>query len=178
MITTPIAISVSYVNTSSFVPSTPVQRQAFLDKTNPQYTRNATLTQDSIYLRYYTSSVVIPLQSLYVVAANALAPLTWPPIILTQPTNSIVTHPTASYFSVSASAEVAISYQWYSSSLSQSISGTYSKLSDSAHGYTGSSSPLLTYLTSSVTASNSQFFVVCSDVSGQTTSSVAFLTVN
>jgi|HubBroStandDraft_5_1064220.scaffolds.fasta_scaffold31126_2 hypothetical protein len=175
----PIVINVGFTTTSSFVPNPQQARLNFLDKTNPLYVRNSTLTNDALYLQVYTASVAIPMSVLYSVATTVLPALTWPPILITNPTNSVVTHPQSASFSISASAETPINYQWYSQSFAQALtSSTYYPLTNSAGKITGATSNLLTFITSSVGISTSSFLCVASNVSGQATSSYAYLFVN
>lgn len=171
----PTPILVSLVSTTSFTPSAPIQRQFALDRTNPLYTRNATLTQDGLYLQFYTASVVIPLSNLYQQCITILPSITWPPVIVTQPTNSIVTHPAKANFTLSASAETSITYQWYSSSFSQS--GTFYPLTSSGV-FTGSATPALTMSSTTTNMNASQFYCLASNVSGFTTSSIVISTIS
>jgi hypothetical protein len=173
-------ISVTYSGTSSFVPSAPSQRQFALDTTNNQYIRNATLTQDALTLNYYTSSVIISLQNLYQIAVGVNSNLGWPPVIITQPTSSTVTHPTSSIFLASASAanNSNVNYQWFSSSYSQSLVGSGSfPLTSSNYSYSGTSGSLLTLLTSSLSDNASTYYCLINCISGNTTSNIATLTV-
>ena len=178
----PQSIAVSYSGTSSFSPAyQPAQKQFVLDKTNSSYVRNATLTSDSLYLQYFTSSVVISLANLYAVAASANPALSWAPVVVINPTASTVTHPTAAYFSVSASQApnsfTTMSYQWFSSSYSQSLSGSFSPLTSSTNYYNVTTTNL-TVATTSVAMNQSQYFCNVSNISGVTTSTAALLTVN
>ena len=177
MPTAPIPIAIQFVQTTSYVPSQTLTRNQFmLDTTNPYYVRNAVLTPNELYVQYYTASGVIPLSQIYQAFISVLPSITWAPIITQQPTNSMVTHPTATYFSVVASAESALSYQWYSSSYSQSLVGSSSKLTNTGV-FTGSTSASLTMSATNVSMNNSQFYTIVSNSSGGTTSSVALLNV-
>jgi hypothetical protein len=169
---TSTSINITYNGTSSFVKSAPIQQQFQLDTTNVNYLRYSTLTQDSVTLTVYTSSVVIPLTQLYAAAANTLAQISWPPVILGQPISASITHPASASFYVSASAELPITYNWYSQSYSQSLSSSFSKLTASVN-YSGTNTPTLIYNNSAVLDSSSSFFCVLSNASGNTTSSYA-----
>lgn len=176
----PTPIMVSYVGTVPFTASALQQRQFFTDYTNPKYVRHATMTQDGVYLQIGTASVIIPFANLYAVAANALPQLNWPPVIVTQPTSSTVTNPAPVYFYVSSSvpqyapnATVA----WYSSSYSQSFVGSASLLTNTGI-FSGVTTNTLALAITNVSLSLSQFFAVETNASGQTTSSLALLTVN
>ncbi len=169
-----IPITVGYTSTATFTASAPIQYQFALDTTNPAYIRNATLTQDALYLQYYTGSVMILLTNLFQVASNALGALSWPPIINTQPTSSIVATGSNAYFSVGVSSELSNTYQWYSSSYSQSFSSSYSPLTNSVV-FSGVTTTALTASHVSHSMSGSQFFMVALNASGQTTSSVVYL---
>lgn len=166
------SINIQYTTPSNFSASFPPQKTSVLDTTNPNYLRYATLATDSVALTYYSVSVLIPLSQLYQAAASASYALTWPPIILTQPTNSIVTHPAAAYFVVSASAEIPITYQWFR----QSGSGNFTSII-STGSYTGSQTPALTHSNTVTGESTSSFVCVCSNASGVTSSSIANLYV-
>jgi hypothetical protein len=171
---TSVSAIITATGTSSFVAGAPQQRSYMLNTRNPQYMRNAVLTQDCLTLTYYTTSVVFPLTApggLYQAAAQLVGGLTYPPIILTQPTNSIVTHPTSSYFSISASVEYGTaSYQWYSSSFSSSY--IFVPLTNSIN-FTGCTSSLLVDVTSSVSDSGSTYYCRVGDIGGYVTSSIA-----
>lgn len=171
-----VPITIAFANTSSFVPAAPIQRQFQLDFTNPNYVRNAQLTQDTLYLTFSTCSVLIPLANLYAVATSVLPQLGWPPLIITQPTSSTVTHPTSSFFYVSASSFTTPSYQWYSSSYSQSFSGSFVPLTASTQ-YSGVTSSLLGYLTSSVLDNSASFKCLVSNVSGFTYTNTANISI-
>jgi hypothetical protein len=168
-------INVVYSSTSSFVPSAPSQRQFALDTTNNNYIRNATLTQDSLTLTYYTSSVIFPLQNLYQVAVGVNPILGWPPVITQQPTSSAVVHPSQSFFAISASGanNTPLTYQWYSQSYSQSLTSStaYFPLTNSVE-YSGCTASLLSWNTSSLAGLSSSYYCVVSCSSGVTTSSV------
>lgn len=174
------SINITFTNTSSFVPAQPSQRTSIGDFTNPSFRRYCYLTGDSLTLIVYTSSVVIPLLGpggLYAAAISASSALSWPPIIITQPNSSSVTHPTKSFFVVSASAETPITYNWFSQSYSQSLSGVWSDLADGT-SYTGSATNALTHSNTSIGDFTSSYFCALSDASGVVSSSTATLTVN
>ena len=164
------SINISYNGTSSFVPSSPSQRQFMLDNTNPQYLRYCTLTQDCIRAVVYTSSVVIPLTQLYAVCAAANPVITWAPLIVTQPTSSHQHTPSGSSFFVSESAETTINYQWYSKVIPQS--SVFYPLTGSVM-YNGISSSTLNHISSSYVDNSSSFFCFVSNTSGQISSSIA-----
>jgi len=175
---TVIPIQISYAGTSSLTPSAPQQRQFFADTSYAGYTRRfVTATQDGIYCQIYTASVWIPYSSIYAAAVNALPQLTYPPQIGVQPTSSTVTHPSASYFVVSASAETVIQYQWY---VSNPNTSSYYALPTTA-SYSGSkfSGSLTPNLTCSVSQTGSyQLYCSCANPSGTTTSSVITFQIN
>ena len=170
---TSTSINISFNGTSSFIKSAPIQQQFQLDTTNIQYLRYSALTQDSLTLTIFTSSVVIPLTQLYSAAVNVLPQITWPPVILGQPNSASVTNPASASFTVSASAETAITYNWYSQSYSQSLSSSFSKITASTTQFSGGTTATLLYKTSSVLDSSSSFFCVLNNASGNTTSSFA-----
>jgi hypothetical protein len=151
----------------------------FTDKTNPQYLRHATMTQDGVYLQIGTASVVIPFSNLYSVAATALPQLNWPPVITFQPTSSTVTHPSPVNFFVSSSVALGAAnatYQWYSASFSQSLVGSSSALTNTGI-FGGTTTATLTVSFTAVSLSLSQFYVKASNASGYTYSNTATLTV-
>jgi len=174
------AINITYTSPSSFSQSlTPSQRMSVLNSANTSYYRIATVQQDCIILSYYTASVVIPWQgtgSLWAAGYTANPALTYAPVIIQQPSSSqTVTHPTAVYFSISASAETAISYQWYYNSASNATSW-YPIVSTGS--YTGSQTPALTSSTTNVSFQNtSSYLCVASNTTGNTSSSIASLFV-
>jgi len=113
---------------------------------------------------YYTSSVTIPLTSIYQAVFSGSPILTYPPVIQSQPTSSTVTHPASAYFVVSASAEIPIQYQWYwqSSSLSSYVPCpvTY---------FSGTASAALTCSSTAIAIENSSsYYCSCSNSSGFT----------
>jgi hypothetical protein len=177
IIVTPVQMTVAFTATQSYSLTTlPSKRQYVLDNSNPQYVRNSILTNDGLYLQYYTGSVCIPLSNLYQQASYALGSITAPPTIITQPTSSTVTHPATAYFVVSASVEAntpTASYQWYSSS----VVSVFLPLTSSGQ-FTGSTGSALTCSNTSVSMSNSQYICVVSNLSGMVSSSIATLTVN
>lgn len=171
------SISVAYITSSNFIPTIlPSQRFNVLDTTNPKYLRYFSLQNDSIILSVYTASIAVPLYGTGSLASAIVAfnPIfTWPPLIITQPTSSTVTHPAPVYFSVSASAELPVTYQWYY----QSGSATWYSIV-STGSYTGSQTPALTSSVTSLAVQNTSSYVcVMTDASGQTTSSIVNLFV-
>lgn len=176
---TPIAINVTSSGTVNFTASAPIQRTFTINASNPSYLRNAVLSQDCITFTYYTASAVIPLTSLYGVAASAVPQLTYQPVILQQPTGSqLVVHPTSSFFFVSASAETGITYQWFSQSFSQSLVSPTNYFSLNNGGpYTGSTTAAMTHSFTSTVDNSSSYLCVASNVRGNTTSSVSVLYV-
>lgn len=174
---TPItSINIAFNGTNSFIPTSPITKCISQDQTNPQFLRYYYSTQDCLTMVYYTSSVVIPNSQLYAAGVAINPALTWPPIILGNPTSSIVTHPAAAFFAISASAELPISYSWFSQSFSQSFSGSWSQLVDGAV-YTGSSTPALTHSRTVVGDSGSGYVCVATNTVGTTSSSIATLFV-
>jgi hypothetical protein len=166
------SINVSYNGMVNFTSSSPQQQQFMLDTTNVKYLRYATLTQDSLTLTVYTSSAVIPLSQLYAAAVNVIPQITWPPIIISQPTSSAVTHSNAVYFVVNASAELPITYSWYYQSGSNF---TWFPIV-STGSYTGSLTAALTCSSPQIPFANTASYrCVLSDVSGFTSSSIATL---
>jgi hypothetical protein len=120
------------------------------------------------------------MSQLFLAAVTYNPTLTWPPIILTQPSSSNfsgVTPATAS-LKISASAELPITYQWYSGS---SASGSWFALTDQSF----SNNSIVGSLTATLTLNCFDTFSLCSkyyeciatDASGNTTSSVANLTL-
>ena len=171
---TKVAINVVYNGALNFTASAPIQRQYALDSTNRTKLRYANLTQDALTLTIFTSSVVIPLNQLYVAAISALPYMSWPPVILAQPTASTyLTHPTGSSWTVSASAETPITYAWVSQSYSQSLNTSWSYLTASTAIWKGGTTSTLTYTTSSVIDNSSSLWCVCTSAAGVTTSSIA-----
>ena len=170
-----IPITVQFLATASFTAQAPTQRQFQLDFTNPTYARNATLTQDCITVSYYTCSVQIPLSNLYQVATEVQPGLSWPPIITLQPTSSNLVHTASGQFALSASSFTTYNVQWYSQSYQQSLtSSAFYPLTNSSV-YSGVSTNLLTYLTSSTGTTGSSYYAIVSNTSGQaTTNTVQF----
>lgn len=163
----------------SFTPSQTQQLQFITDTTNPLYLRHMNLTQDGLYMQIGTGSVFISKANLYGVGSQALALLNWPPVIVLQPTSSIVAHTSSVFFTTSASVAQYTpnaTVQWYSSSFSQSLVGSSSLLINSPV-FSGSTSSNLTCSKTDVGMDNSQFYCVYSNTSGQTTSSLALLNV-
>jgi hypothetical protein len=173
------AINVAFTTTSSFTPAAPVQRQFFIDSNVANYYRNATLTQDSLYLSYYTTSIVIPLTVLYNAAATYNSWLSWAPFIITEPSNSFVTHPATATFKVTASSNFSIAYQWYSQSYSQSVTSStvYYPLTASAGVFLGVTGSILYVFNTSQSMSTSSFYCQVSNNSGITNTSTATLYV-
>jgi hypothetical protein len=177
--TTPISFNVSFNGYTNFTSSTQAQRVMVLNTNNPQYLRYALLSGDNLQVVYYTASAVIPLASIYQAMFSALPSLTYPPVIGIQPSASVqtITHGaalgTASYY-LSASAEIPISYQWYTSPdagntwfLPTASVGKYS--------YKGTSSYGLTASFAVNTQPSWSYECVVSNAAGATTSSTATL---
>jgi hypothetical protein len=179
----PIPITINFAasqSVDSFTPTVTQQLQFITDKTNPFYLRHMNLTQDGLYMQIGTGSVFISKSNLYGVASQALTVLTWPPIIQIEPTSSIVTHTAAVYFVASASVAQYTpnaTVQWYSSSYAQSLVGQFSTLTNTGI-YNGTTTNALSCSATSTSMNQSQFFCVYSNASGNTTSSLAALTVN
>ena len=174
------SINIAFTTTNSFVPAAPAQKIYSLYGANQAYLRYMYLSQDCLTLVFNSSSVVIPQTQLWLAAASALPVLTYPPVIGTQPTSSItVTHPTSASFVVSASAETAITYQWYYTSASIGPIVLSGANTGSIYGsYTGSQSPALTCSNTSVSVNKSaSYLCVVSNTSGATSSSVGNLYV-
>ena len=167
---------------ANFTSSAIAQRQFTLNTENTNYIRNWTLTQDTLFFNFQTASVAFPLYSLAAIAVSVNSQLAWPPSIIIQPTSSYVTHPTSSYFMVSASAAngSSLTYQWYSQSLSQSIftsSIVFYPLTNSLQGYGGVTTNFLTHYTSSITDASSSYYCQLNGVNGSVSSSIAQLYV-
>lgn len=164
------SINVNFVGTSSFTPAAPSQRTYIINNNLYGYNRYAYLSQDSLTMVYYTSSVVIPFTQLFQAAASASSAITWPPVMVTQPTSSLtVTHPAPFYLSISASSEVPATYQWQwqSSSLSGYTNATASQ-------FTGSTTPNLTCSVTAVGLENSaSFYCIVQNSAGNVTSSTS-----
>ena len=173
----PIGINVSYASAAPFTASALQQRMFFTDKTNPAYLRQATMTQDGVYLQVGTASVVIPFANLYAVASYALPQLNWPPVITAQPTSSAVVHPAAVYFVVAANVPTGTSanYQWYSASFAAL---TVFKALSNIGTYNGTATPALTHSSTIVADSGSGYFCYVSNGSGAVSSSIAILNVS
>jgi hypothetical protein len=145
-----------------------------LDLTNPNYPRFWRL--DNSYLTLNQSNVTAGIElSAVLVQLLTIAPtLTWPPVINTQPVNSLNAVPTAAgSFSIVASAELAITYQW-----AQSTNGgiSYSNLSN---GGIYANCTTNTLNISNVNGLNGyQFECIATDASGSTTSNPALLTTD
>lgn len=166
------SVNIAFTSTGSFVPGAVQRKMTMIDNTNRNFPRYAYMTQDTFGLVFATSSVVIPLSQIYAAAVSGSPFLSWPPVILTQPTSSTVTHPTASYFVVSASAELPISYAWFYSS------GSVSWTPVSGSNYTGSLTNALTSSTTNVATQNTaSYMCVLTNAAGTTSSSVAILNV-
>lgn len=168
------SINIEFLGTSSFIPAPPSQRIFILDSTNPNYTRYSYLTNNCWTGVVFTQSVTIPISQLYQAAISASPSLSWPPIILTQPAVlQTVTHPAPVFFTISASAESGIIYQWQY----QSGSTVWNNITSTGQ-YTGSATPALTSSTTNVALQGtSSYRCLCSCLSGATTSSTANLFV-
>ena len=168
------ALTVTFGGLINFTASyPPAQRIITLNSSNPNYLRYALLTNDSLQIVYYTSSATIPLDSLYTAAFASNPALTYPPVILVNPISSTVTHPSPAYFSVTATAETPITYQWYwqSASLSSYVPCPISL-------FAGTASAALTCSATVIATENSaSFYCSASNISGITTSSAANLYV-
>jgi hypothetical protein len=149
-------------------------RVSTLDQTNPSYARVWRL--DSAYLTLSHAGYVAGVElSAILPALLALVPqLTWPPLITVQPTNELNLAPGASAsFSVTATSEISITYQWQVST----NGGT--SFSNVSNGGVYSNVTTATMNISSVTGLiNNLYQCVCTNASGSTTSDSAVLTTD
>lgn len=167
------SINISYTTDSAISFSAPVQQITLLDTTNRQYLRQVMLSQDGVKVIKGSYVVQIPMTQLFQAAYQAYPQLTWPPIILNQPTGSSVTAPQTASFNITASAEIAISYVWqYKGATSSSFVNVPNQAP-----FTGSTTASLFISTSSLALSGSQFRCVASNASGNTTSSAVYFYV-
>jgi|ERR1035437_721428 hypothetical protein len=165
-----IAFNVAFSGYTNFTSSTQAQKVMVLNTNNPLYLRYAVLSGDNLQVVYYTASATIPLASIYQAMFSASSALTYPPVILLQPTSSTVTHPNPFYMVVSASSEVPVNFQWYWQSSSLNIFTPTPSTT-----FSGTSSAALTCSVTSVSVENSaSYFCVALNSSGQTSSSVAY----
>ena len=179
------SINVAFTNTSSFVFGTPSQQVTILDSTNPAYLRQVYLTQQGVKISRASAGIVvgIPLYTLFAAAGEAVPGITWPPIIVTQPTSSAnVTHPATASLFISASDEPALygsndmTYQWY---VQPSGSSTWSTPSNTGNvNYQGATTTNLS--ASFITSTIPYYYYECvvSNPSGNTTSSISKVNVS
>jgi len=176
-VNTPQSINIQFTTTSSTTFGSPIQQQTFLDTTNRNYLRTMFVSQDGVKLVRGPNVVQVPMAQLFSAAVSYNPGLTWPPLILNQPTSSTGSPPSTSSFFVSASSELAITYQWYSGS---SSSGSWSALTDhafSGNTILGSTTATLTLKASDTLSLAKYYECILTNGSGNTTSSVVSLTL-
>lgn len=169
------AINIQYVETSSVTFTAPIQQMTFLDSTNRQYLRQLFVSQDGIKLVRGSNVVLIPAAQLWAAGSSYNPYLTWPPKIVTQPTSASANAPNSVDFSVSASSEIATTYEWQMQGAASSSFETLPIVSQSI--WTGSATENLHISASDLGLDQSQFRCVLTNASGQTTSSAVILYV-
>ena len=167
------AINIAYTTTSSVTFNAPVQQVTILDTTNYQYLRQMFVSNDGVKLVVGDNVILIPMAQLYAAAASYDPSLTWPPVIITQPSTGSVTSPGAVDFFISASSEITFSYQWQ---VMGNTSSSYVELPLPDSIWTGSTTDTL-HISSSRGLDQSTYRCVLTNLSGQTTSSAALLYV-
>jgi len=172
-----IPISVNYSGNLNFTASAASQRSFILNSNLPSFLRIWSLTQDNLSFTNNQNGITIqfPLTNLISAAAAASGLITIAPQIVTQPTSSTVTHTSSSYFTVGATSESTITYQWYSSSFL--TSSVFNPLPSPNSVFTGSLTAALTHSNTVIGDSGSNYLCVVSNSSGATTSSAAILYV-
>lgn len=147
-----------------------------LDSTNPLFLRNVRLDKTYITLTKNlsngTSAIVgIPVDVFLTACAQVDPNITWAPKITLQPVPHTVVHPAASGFTITATAETAITYQWQ-------ISSDNSSFSDLSNAGVYSGVTTNTMAISDSTGLNAKYYrCIATNASGSTNSSSGLLTV-
>lgn len=160
--------------TYSWTPTT--IRQSVLDATNPNYPRliqlDANVVAFSKRINGVSYTAVMPL-SVILPAVLALVPqLTWPPIIVIQPSSTSVAAPAIAAFTVVSTSEITITYQWQ---ISTDSGVTFTDLTNA--GVYSDVTTLTMNISNSTGLNTNQYRCVCTNGSGSTTTSAAVLTV-
>lgn len=166
------SINIQFVSTSSIPFTAPVQRVTLLDSSNPQFLRQVMVSNDGVRIIRGQYTIQFPMQQLFQAAISASPSMSWAPYIITNPVSQTAASSSASYFNITASAESPITYQWYSQASGSIGFGVVS----SSAPYLGETSSSL-FINPCTGLDQFQYLCVASDVSGQTTSSIATLTV-
>lgn len=151
-------------------------RQSLLDATNPNYTRLIQLDNSVVAfskrIGNLSYTAVIQLSDILPAILALVPQLTWPPIIVTQPSSTTVVAPAIAAFTVLATSEITISYQWQISTDSGSNftdltnSGVYSNVTTATMN-----------ISNSTGLNTNQYRCVCTNGSGSKTTDAATLTV-
>lgn len=100
-------------STGSWTPT--AIRQSQIDQSNPTYPRIFRMDNQYVTLSVPGYIVGVSLSDL-ITAFIAIEPhLTWPPIITVQPVNVTVLPPASTSFTLTATSEISITYQWQKS---------------------------------------------------------------
>jgi len=144
---------------------------------NPNFARQVQLTSDAVIIRKPgTENVAIKVSDIVALAVSLYPNLTYKPLITTQPTSQSCVHSsTAATFTIVASAETAITYQWQ-----YSVDGvSWSNATGTVNGcvYTNGTTASLT-CTPTTTGQTGYFHrCVATNATGSTNSSSAVLTI-
>lgn len=150
----------------------PSQQVTITDAQNVKYPRNIVMTNQGIRIYRQGVAAGILMQDLINALLTLEPSLTWPPLITVQPASWSVQYSTSTTLGITATSEIAITYQWQ---ISTDNGTTWSNLTN-AGVYSGVTTATLAI--SSVTGLNAdQYRCICTNGSGSTTSSAAVLTV-
>ena len=175
MITQSVNLTYGGVNYTVF--NRPVQQITLLDSTNQQFLRQVMLSNDGVKLIRGQYTIQFPMEQLYAVAAQAMPSMSWSPVIDTQPLGSqFVTVPGTASLSVVAEDEFnTVKYQWY---VSASEAGTGWQLTVNTTNIkfkNTSSAEMSASYGIGFTPDTSSYFCLCSNASGEKSSSIGYV---
>lgn len=157
-------------NTANYVDTLGV-RTSVLDTSNIRFVRNLKLSNSGLSLTRGSNTIAIPMSQILALFASNEPNVTWPPVIGTQPSAANVAAPNATSFSVAASAETAVTYQWQRGAnntnyTNVSNGGVYSNCTTNHIN-----------ISNTTGLNNNYYRCLCINASGTTTSNAALLLV-
>lgn len=145
------------------------------DQTNPNYPRTIQLNNGFLTLTAGTNIAGIALTAILPSLIALVPGLTWPPLVTSGPNNASVVHTAGTSFSITATSEISITYQW---ALSTNAGASYSNISTAGvANYSNFTTNNLSFTVSNVGMSGYLYKCIATNASGSTNSNAATLTV-
>lgn len=170
--TIPVALEVTSASSGTASWNNMTVRQSVLDSTNQNYLRTFQINGNMVILTRGQYIAGLSLADLAAILYGVVPQLTWPPKITLQPVSQTEPSGSTADFTMTASAELPITYQWQ---LSTDSGANFTNLTEGGI-YSGTTASILGI--SDVTGLDSnQYRCVATNASGSTNTTAAILTV-